>query len=343
MNRGFCIYVAMQRLKHISSTHITRGRLYFAIMALASVVFAGMCGYHFIEEWDWLDSLYMTVITVATVGFGETYPLSPAGRVFTILLIVGGIAMVTYAISVLIEQLFSQRMLHLVQGARMKAISKMDQHCILCGYGRMGSMVADDLDKCGLDFCIIEQDEARCKELEDEGLVFIQGDASEESVLEEAGIRKAKSLVACLDSDASNLFLTITARGMKKDLDIIARVENQRSGHKFLQAGASRVVSPLVSGATHIARMLTSPGMIHFLDLVSGASDMNIEIEETVINETDPFANKTLAESKLKQLTGKRVLAIRKQSGSFLFDPSADTLLIPDDVLITFRKQAGKV
>ena len=319
------------RLSPTQRTH--NFRLKVCGLSILAVLTAGVMGYHFIEGWPWLECLYMTIITITTVGFGEIQPLSDAGRAFPILLIVVGVGTVAIAISIMFETFFQRQMRHFMEKRSMqKEIDSLTQHIIVCGYGRMGHIIADSLVKAGRTIVIIEMDPAVADEIERDGRLVIRGDAAEEESLHQAGIERASSIVATLGTDADNLFLTLTAHGMNPDLNIIVRAEDERNCRKFTQAGASRVVSPFDTGANHIVRLLTRPDVVDFVELVAD-EDIQFEVRQIDVDTDSSLAGKTLAEGRVRQEVGGMVLAIRTAAGSVSFDPPPDSRLGAGDVL----------
>jgi len=304
-------------------------------MSLLAILATGTIGYHVIERWTWLDSLYMTVITVSTVGYGELYPLTEAGRLFTIILIVVGVGTVAMAISIIFKTIFQHQMkLFMEKRSMQKEVNSISKHIIICGYGRMGSNIAAALIGAGKAVVVIEHNPQLADEIERDGFLVVTGDASEDATLQQAGIERAVSLVATLGSDADNLFLTLTARGLNSNLDIIARTEDDRNCRKFTQAGASRVVSPLTTGSNRIIRLLTRPDVIDFVELMSQGNEVQLEISKINVDDSSSFANKTLSEGNVRQEVGGMVLAIQKATGQVIFDPPADSLLEVDDTLV---------
>ncbi len=300
-------------------------------LSLLAILTAGVIGYHFIEGWPLRDCLYMTIITISTVGFAEIHPLSEPGRLFTILMIVVGVGTVAFAISVMFETLFQRQMrLFMEKRSMQKEIDSLTQHIIVCGYGRMGHIIADALFKTGRTVVVIETDPQIADGIEREGRLVVRGDGAEEESLRQAGIDRASSIVATLGTDADNLFLTLTAHGMNPDLNIIVRAEDERNCRKFTQAGASRVVSPFDTGANHIVRLLTRPEVVDFVELVA---DEDIQFEVRQLDVEGRLAGKTLAEGRVRQEVGGMVLAIRKSTGRVLFDPPPDSRLATGDVL----------
>ena len=304
-------------------------------LGLLSILTIGSVGYRYIENWTWLESLYMTVITVSTVGYGELYPLSEAGRLFTIMLIFVGVGIVAMSISIIFKTIFQHQMkIFMEKRSMQKEINSISKHIIICGYGRMGSSIAAALIDAGKSVVIIENELKIAEEIERDGMMIVLGDASEDEILTQAGIDRAVSLVATLGSDANNLFLTLTARGMNPELDIIARTEDDRNSRKFTQAGASRVVSPLTTGTNRIVRLLTRPDVIDFVELISKDNEAQFEISQISVDDSSSFANKTLSEGNVRQEVGGMVLAIQKSTGQVIFDPHRDTRLEIGDTLV---------
>ena len=219
-----------------------------------------------------------------------------------------------------------------------KYINKLNRHIIICGYGRTGYYIARDLRKTGRSFVVIENDPERLKLLEQDGTPFLEGDASDEELLETAGIGKAEAVVAALSKDADNLFLTLSARSLNPDLYIIARVEDPDSGRKFMKAGATRVVSPFSTEASRIVQLLTRPAAVDLIELVGGSENFALDVNEFVVEEGSQLDGKTLAEARVRQTLGCMVFAIKHSDGETVFDPDPEMKLVPGDVLVAIQK-----
>jgi voltage-gated potassium channel len=308
------------------------------IFGIAVVILFGVLGYRLIEGWNWLDSFYMTVITISTVGIMEVHPLSAAGRIFTTMLIFGGVGVMAYSLSRLAEFLF-QRSISNVFGRRsmMKKIAHMKDHTIICGYGRTGSRVVEELQATGTPFVVIDEDEEMAKRFDAVGIPYIIGDATEEDVLEAAQIGEADSLVAALDSDAEDLYLTLTASGMCSTLRIIARVHDPDSSRKFHKAGARRVVSPISTGANQIAQLITRPAVVDLVELVTKEKSIALQVFEYPIADDSAMLDQTLSEARVRQTLGCMVIAIKHDNGKTTFDPGPDTRLKLNDILVAIR------
>ncbi len=316
-----------------------RSGLRKGLAGIALVMLVGVVGYHLIEGWNWSDSFYMTLVTVSTVGFAEVHPLSPPGRLFTSLLIFFGVGLMAYSLSRLVEFLF-QRSLTNVLGRRtmMKKIAQMKQHSIVCGYGNTGSRVVAELLAEKKPFVVVEQDKEIAEQLGEQGIPHVVGDATEEETLEAANICHADSLVATLNSDAENLFLTLTASGLCPDLRIIARVNAPGSTRKFQKAGAARVISPIASGASQIAQLITRPAIVDLIELVAKGKNIALQVLEHPIDEESDLLGKTLAEARVRQTLGGMAIAIKHSAGGTTFDPGPNARLKLGDTLVLIHK-----
>ncbi len=313
-----------------------RLRLRVGIVALIAVIAVGTAGYVWIEGWSVLLGLYMTVITISTVGFKEVADLTDFGRVFTIALIFGGIGSMAMVGTGFVEWMIEQHIGHWGRRKKMsKLVGELKEHIIVCGYGRMGRYVVNELRPHGAKFVVIERDQELCDKLVEQGVLAIRGDASDEAVLGSAGICRAAALVAALNTDADNLYLTLTAHGLCPNLKIVVRAEEQASHSKFMRAGAAKVISPYAIGADHIVQLLLRPRVVDFIELVTQQDALELNIDQVELKEDSPLCRKTLAESRARQSLGRMILAIRKQQGATVFDPAPDTLLEPGDVLVT--------
>jgi len=298
---------------HVERPRILRLNLYVALFL--SVLIGGTFGYKWIEGWPLIDCLYMTVITVTTVGFDEVHDLSHDGQVFTILLIFFGVTTAALSLTAIFEYFVLRGLTNLFGRGKMdKKIEKLSHHIIICGYGRTGYYIARDLVKMGKPFVVIENDPERVKLLEQDNLLFVSGDPSDEDLLAAASVAKADALVAALAKDADNLFLTISARSLNRTMQIIARVQDPDNSRKFMKAGATQVVSPFSTGATRIVQLLTRPSVVDLIELVTQRENIALEVCEMGVDEKSQLAHKTLAESRIRQTMGCMVFAIKRTS-----------------------------
>lgn len=317
-------------------------RLSAAVAAMLLAVLSGTAGYHLLEGWSVFDSLYMTVITLGTVGYGETHPLHTAGRVFTIFLILFGIGILTYSFSVITAFLVEGDLKHAIRRRRMeRKIKSLEGHYIVCGGGRTGRYLIDELAKTNHPFVVVDQDPALVQALAQEGFLVVAGDSSLDETLKQAGIDRAKGLATCLPSDKDNLFVTITARGLNPRLRVVAKLMDRNVGDKLLRSGADAVVSPTSIGGLRMASELVRPTAAHFLDKMLRAGDGSLRIEEAVVGNVG--AGRTLEEAALRPRFDLLVLAVRPLGADdYNFRPPAQTSLEKGDVLVVMGS-AGEV
>ena len=311
-------------------------RLQLAVAALFLLQVAGTLFYRFTEGMGWIDAVYMTVITVATVGFGETQPLSQAGRLFTIGLIIVGVGTAAWAATNAIEVMLGQTFWLTVQRRKMRqTLEGMRDHFIVCGYGRLGMRIARDLMARGEAFVVIELHE----ELEEQFLAaeipYLIGDATHDESLMEAGVTRARGLVAAMDSDANNVLAVLTARGLNREIIIVSRANSERSEGKLLRAGANRVVTPEDIGGHRLALALLRPAVDDLFDqLFSFGLDVQVDIGQIVIPDHSPFAGQTVAECDLRRIRSVSILAIREEAGKFVMNPDANRVIAAGETLI---------
>jgi len=316
-----------------------RGRLTAALLVLTTTFLVGSAGYVAIEGVSFADAAYMTAITLSTVGFREVFELSPAGRFWTVLVIAVGVGAVFAAFGMLtaavvggeVGRILGRRKLH-------DQIEHLHGHVIICGFGRMGALLCDHLRERHVPVVVVDNDAARTRQVEQLKGLYVLGDAAEEATLTEAGLQRARALVAVLPHDADNVFVTLTARGLRKDLLIIARAEQAATESKLLRAGASRVISPQSIGALRIANILTRPHVVDLLDVA--ARGVELEMDQYVISPESPMRGKTLRDSQLRQKARVMVVAIRRADGRTVFNPEPDAVLEAGDQIITIG-QAG--
>jgi len=312
-------------------SNFLRHPLIFACLVLSMLLTTGTVGYMLIEGWAFSDAFFMTVITVTTIGYGEVLPLSHQGRIFTIGLIIIGVITATYAIGATIELFTSEEFLGRIRNRRRRAIlQKLKNHTIICGFGRMGSSLADELLAGGSPIVVIDLDSDVIEQCQQQGIPVIQGSASDEEILREAGIGQAKALVAATRTDAENVFIVLTARSINRDLHIITRSNAKATVAKMEKAGADTVISPYVIAGKRIAHMLTHPNIIRFLDGFLTFGGQQMRLEEFIIYENSPVAGMTLREAKL----GVSVLAVNHPGQQISTRPDGDTVLLPGTAII---------
>ena len=305
-----------------------------AALLLVAVLVGGTLGYMLIEGWNLLDAVYMTVITVATVGFREGHPLTQAGHWFTNVLVFAGVGGIAYSIGTIADFMVEGHLLELLEGRRMaKRIGELRDHYVVVGMGRVGSVVCRTLDEQGVPFIVVDQCEECVSEADENGWIYLQGDATSEEVLEAAGVSRAKGLVTALDTDADNLFVALTARGLNPKLYIVARSSSLTSEAKILRAGADRVITPNVIGGRRMATSLLNPLVADYLDTVTHKDELEYRLEALHISERSELAGRSIGEARIRDVTGSFILAISSGDGMDS-NPSAERVLKAGDQLV---------
>ncbi|MFC1726474.1 potassium channel family protein [candidate division KSB1 bacterium] len=311
------------------------------VLIVGTIVF-GVLGYEIIEGWDFLESLYQTVITLSTVGFGEIKKISDAGRVFTIILVGFGIGSFGYTIGSITSFIVEGELKQTFRRKKMmKKINSLADHFILCGYGRTGKQVANEFLKEKQDFVVIDTDEKELSVYEDQFPVII-GNATEDETLIKAGIERARGLVACLKDDADNIFVTLSARQLNHKITIVTRCMQEETENKLYRAGANKVILPLVQVGKRIARMMINPDITSFMDVVSGDTELDLLIDELKILQDCELEGKTLLNSGIREKTNGMVFAIKKSYDKLIVNPSIHEEIINGDTLIVIC-EVGKV
>lgn len=316
-------------------------RLVWSLAAFGVLVVLGTLGYVAIERQPLWDSLYMTVITLTAVGYEEVWPLSPAGRLFTMGTLLAGISWMGFwfaSITSLIVELDLQDVLR--RRRSMREIANMKDHVIICGAGRTGRQIAQELEPVTHQYVVVERDPKRIEQLREyiPDVHVLEGDATHDQVLLDAGILNAKGLITCLSADADNLYVCLSARDLAAKVTIVARAYEEESIDKLYRAGADQVVSPNVSSAIRMASVLLRPSVVSFVDIATRSPDLKLRMEQTSIGERSHLAGKTLSEAGIPQATGLIVIALGKHTKAgldFVFNPSATTRIeAGDDVIV---------
>jgi voltage-gated potassium channel len=306
-------------------------RIRLAVLALGLVLVGGTLGYIALG-FDVLSAVYQTVTTVTTVGFREVKPLSRAGEIFTIVLILVGVGTALYAFGVLLDALIEGHLRQYLERRRMeRQIAAMAGHVIICGWGRVGRACAQYLTATGHKTIVVDRDPARLAGLD---LHTVVGDVTNDRVLEEAGIGRAYALIAALDTDADNVYVTLSSRALRPDLVIIARARNDDSTSKLVRAGANRAVNPQLIGGRRMAAFALQPHVAEFLDVVMHDETLEFRIEQVVVGANSPLAGQTIGQATLAERTGILLLALRSRGATPFLAPTPDTPLEPGTVLI---------
>ncbi len=312
--------------------------LMIGTLALCGVLLTGTLWYRFVEGWKWEDAAYMTVITLSTVGYGETQPLERGGRLFTIALILMGIITIAYIVNRFTEaviQGYFQEGIRLRQQRR--TMESLSRHYIICGFSRTGRQIAQEFEAEGVSFVIIDSEvELVRKTQAEDGYIIYQGDATLDETLILVGIERATCIVAALPSDAENLYIVLSAKTLNPKIRAIARASTEEAVQKLQRGGADAVVSPYITGGRRMAAAALRPQVMDFVDGIISGRGRELYMEEVLIDPNScPFVGQTLGEARLRAQTGALVLAIRRVNGDLIGGPTADTMLMSGDVMIS--------
>ena len=315
-----------------------RSKFYRAIALMLGVLFVGVMGYRYISDFGWLDALYMTIITVTTVGFMEVQPLGDDAKLFTVILIVTSVFIFAYAISVITEYLLSRNSLQILKRKNVKnKIKNLEGHTIICGFGRNGMQAAARLKAYNRSYVVIEKDNQLIEKHEDE-ILFVIGDANEDSHLIEAGIERASNLIVTLPDDASNLFIVFSARQLNDQIFIVSRASQVNSQSKLEAAGADKVIMPDKIGGDHMASLVVLPDLITFIDKLSVEGE-NTNMEEVAIEEFASHGEcSSLRDLDLRRKTGCTIIGYIDPDGSYIINPEADMELKPKSKVIVLGR-----
>ena len=310
-------------------------KVLLSLLTLLVLIAGGTVGYILLEEWEPFESLYMTVITISTVGYKEVHTLSDDGKIFTILLIIFGAGTIAYTIGTMFQFMIEGQLRKLLGRKKLqKQISNLKDHYIICGYGRIGRLVAREFAAKPLPFIIVEEDQEHCRRMAEAGTLFIEGDATHDDILEKAGIRQAKGLITAVTSDSANVFITLTACGINPELYILARASEDRADIKLMRAGADKVVSPYTIGATRMAQAILRPSVVDFIDIATGTENLELQLEEIRVSAKSSLAGKSLINSSIRKDLGIIIVGIKKAEKMF-FNPSPTIEIEAGDTLIT--------
>lgn len=302
------------------------------IMIALLLLVIGTVGYWIIEGWTLLDAFYMTVITLSTVGFGETHPLSETGRLFTSLLVIASVVLIVYGVEFIVSarqggQYFRRRQM-------MRHISKMRNHVIVCGYGRVGQSAVTSLIDGSREIVVIELDPEQATTLENRGLPYVIGDATQDDILQQAGVQNARGLIVSMGNDSLNSFVVLSARALNEGLHIVVRSVDANNERKMLLAGANRVVSPYQIGGKHMANIMVRPQVTDFFDVVTLDDGVELWVEELMIDADSSLVGKTVGEADIRRQTGVTVVAVYSRAEGRTLMPRASTILGAGDEMI---------
>ncbi len=320
----------MKKIKTFKTNFLYFRKIYIAAGLIVFVMLSGIVGFVFLQDYPLLDAVFMTVITVATVGYREVHELDAAGKIFTSLLIIFSIGAFAYAISVITRYVLEGEFQLYFKHYRVnKEIQKLKNHVIICGYGRNGKQACDQLRSQNELFVAIEMRHENIEQMPDNGtILFVEGDATNDEILIEAGIERAKALITALQNDASNVFVVLTARGINPKLKIISRASDESSEMKLKRAGADNVIMPDKIGGTHMASLVVKPDVLEFLDYIT--ERVNIKLEEILFsNLPDSMKNKSIRDLEVRNKTGANIIGIKTLNGEYMINPTPDTVIEP--------------
>lgn len=318
---------------YVTIVNLIHRKFVFVTTLLFGILLFGTTGYIIIEDMSFIDALYMTVITIATVGFREVKELSENGKIFTIILILTGFGVFTYALTVGAKILIEGEIKEVFKKRKMrKKVEGLSGHYVICGYGRMGSIIVRELKANNIPVVIIEKNKVNLPENED--FVYVEGDATHDDVLKSAGIEKAQGLITVLPSDAENLYVVLSAREINPNLFIVARAVDKEAEPKLKRAGANKVVSPYFIGGLRIAHTVLRPTVVDFLEFATRSEHIEIQIEEIEVSPKSSLVGKTIAQSGIGRDIGVIILGIKRADGRMKFNPTSQTLIKEKDTLI---------
>jgi voltage-gated potassium channel len=310
-----------------------------AIILLISVLAGGTIGYVVIEGWSVWDAFYMTVITVTTVGYEEVHSLSRAGEIFTVILLFGGVGTALYTFTFLATAVVEGGLPKRLQRSRLThMLDTITDHFIVCGYGRIGAIVTDQFQRQSIRFVIVERDTVRARAALNAGMLVVEADATREEVLKQAGIDRARGLIAAVGTDAENVYTVLSARVLNPSLFIVGRAEGEDSVRKMERAGANRVISPYQIGAIQMAQTALRPTVVDFVALATNAENFELSMEEITIGASSPISGKSLVDAKLRERFGVMVVAIQRDRQGMQFNPDFDATIGAGDKLVVLGR-----
>lgn len=313
----------------------TKSKFSLAISAIFGVVAFGTIGLKLITHLSLFDCFFFTLYTITTVGYSELPQMDTGAKVFTTFLIVLGVGTIGYAFSTAIKAVVESELISTFGKRKMfKDISKLSNHYIVCGAGRVGSRVIEEITRHGHDFVVIESNEQAAERLLARGYFVLMGDATDDDILKAAGIERARGLVCAVSSDPDNLYITLTVRDINKDIMIVSRANDESAIKRLHKAGANKVVSPAITGSNQMAQMLLRPAVADFIELATMTEELELEMEQISISSDSPFVNRALRDTGIRSDHDVIVIAIKRANGEMIFNPSADTIIEESDALV---------
>jgi voltage-gated potassium channel len=316
----------------------SRFRIRYALMALAAAMLFGTVGFHLVEGWTLADSLYVTVQTLTTVGYGDLPPHTAKGRAFAVVVMLIGAGGVALFVSTIVQSVVQSELISTFGQRRLsKRMSKLRNHYIICGSGRVGSHLVRDLLLANESFVVIENDQQRAAEFSQRGINVVVGDATLEESLRDVGVQHARGLAACLPNDADNVYVVLTARDLNPNLRIVARAAEDQAEAKLLRAGANHVVAPTIIGGHRMAVALTKPAVSEFMDSIT-ASELGLGFEQVEVDAASSLIGQELRSTPIRSELDVVIVSIRRQTGEMLFNPTGDSQIESGDILIAIGR-----
>jgi len=319
---------------------IFKNRIYVAIILVIGMLCLGIMGFRFLALYTWTDAIYMTIITISTVGFGEVQPLNDTAKIFTVILILVSVFVLGYAISIITEYILSRSNVELLKKRRVqKKIDSLKNHIIVVGYGRNGKQAVQKLTTYGKPFVVIEKDEEVVNKFQSESMPFIQGNANEDEVLIEAGVFRASTLISALPDDSDNLFVVLSARQMNASMKIISRASEETTYQKLKFAGADNVIMPDKIGGDHMASLVVVPDLVEFLDNLQVTTAGRVNVQEITFEAVCPdHVTRTIRDIDLRNKTGCSIIGYKAPNGDYVINPEASMLLEKNSKLIVIGR-----
>ena len=319
---------------------IFKTKFYTTIFLLFALLFVGVIGFKIVSDYSWIDAFYMTIITITTVGFGEVHPLDDTAKIFTILLILAGVVILGYALSIITEYILSNNTIEEIKQKKMqKYIDGLNDHIIICGYGRNGKQAAKKLLAYNKPFVVIEKNKDLIDNSQNDSIPFVFGNANDDEVLLQAGVDRANNLILAMPNDADNLFVVLSARQLNSKLKIISRASQETSYSKLKLAGADNVILPDKIGGDHMASLVVIPDLIEFIDNLSIIGKYNTNIEEIAVEKLYNTSEiKTIRDLDLRRKTGCTVIGYKDVQGEYIVNPEAEIKLEPNSKVIVLGR-----